>query len=206
MLTASPHLRTRRPSPTTVEYTLSTRPHPGIATTLLYTLVFLVRVIFFSAALLLPSTRLLQSALLPAVLRDFFTSTELGASVLRASANLSTPVLVVVAAALAFSSVRRIYTTESVLVLRGLGIQTRPSEGGAARFIPTELIRDVLVNEVFVGFGVRYCLVVVVEGEEDMVVLFPKLKPRKDVVLKVWRGIRTCLFDGEGDVVVNGKV
>lgn len=52
------------------------------------------------------------------------------------------------------------------------------------------------MNEVFVGFGVRYVLVAVVEGEEDMVVVFPRLGKRKDVVLRVWRGVRGCLFEG----------
>jgi len=108
----------------------------------------------------------------------------------------------------------RLHTTESLLVLRGLGIQTSSSltktllSGRATRFIPTEKIRDVLVSEAFApggGFEVRYVLVIVVEGEEDMVVVFPGLRPRKDIVLTVWRGVRTCLWEGEGEGV-NGKV
>ncbi|KAK4132894.1 hypothetical protein BT67DRAFT_334436, partial [Trichocladium antarcticum] len=86
--------------------------------------------------------------------------------------------------------VPRLHRTESVLVLRGLGIQTCSGWRGRARFIPTEKIRDVLINEAFRGFEVRYYLVVVVEGEGDVVVLFPALLPRRRIVEAVWRGVR----------------
>ncbi|AEO61679.1 hypothetical protein MYCTH_2113569 [Thermothelomyces thermophilus ATCC 42464] len=116
----------------------------------------------------------------------------------------------------------RLHKTESVLVLRGLGIQTCASGGGGGggfgggfggflsrwwwggwgtqtRFIPTEKIRDVLINEAFRGFEVRYYLCVVVEDEEDVVVLFPGTLPRRKIVEAVWRGIRGCLMEGEGE-------
>jgi len=89
-------------------------------------------------------------------------------------------------------------------VLRGLGIQTSSSKGNilagraTTRFIPTEKIQDVLINEAFHGFGVRYYLVVVVDGEKDVVVVFPKLLPRVDVVETVWRGVRECLYERKG--------
>lgn len=41
----------------------------------------------------------------------------------------------------------------------------------------------------------RYYLVVVVEGEESVVVVFPRLLPRRKVVEEVWRGARSCLFE-----------
>ncbi|KAH9907856.1 GPI-GlcNAc transferase complex, PIG-H component-domain-containing protein [Xylariomycetidae sp. FL2044] len=70
--------------------------------------------------------------------------------------------------------------------------------GGHTRFIPTEKIRDLLINEAFRGFEVRSYLVVVVEGEEDVVVVFPKLLPRPAIVEAVWRGARECLFEEKG--------
>ncbi|KAL2159985.1 hypothetical protein VTH06DRAFT_1640, partial [Thermothelomyces fergusii] len=78
--------------------------------------------------------------------------------------------------------------------------------GGAAqtRFIPTEKIRDVLINEAFRGFEVRYYLCVVVEDEEDVVVLFPGTLPRRKIVEAVWRGIRGCLMEGEGEEAGGG--
>lgn len=38
---------------------------------------------------------------------------------------------------------------------------------------------------------------VVVEGEEEVVVVFPRLLPRRDIVERVWRGCRACLFEGK---------
>lgn len=103
----------------------------------------------------------------------------------------------------------RIHTEERLLVLRGLGIQIRSSSSGtllpsgatATRFIPTGKIRDVLIAEAFRGFEVRHYLAVVVDGEEDVVVVFPRLLPRPRVLEKVWRGVRGCLWEfenGEG--------
>ncbi|KKF93588.1 Phosphatidylinositol N-acetylglucosaminyltransferase subunit gpi15 [Ceratocystis platani] len=69
----------------------------------------------------------------------------------------------------------------------------------STRFIPTEKIQDVLVNEAFHGFEVRYYLLIVVDGEEDVVVVFPKLLPGKDVVTTVWRGVKACLYEGPPD-------
>lgn len=94
----------------------------------------------------------------------------------------------------------RVYSSESLLVMRGLGVQTSESPGTyltsyATRFIPTEKIQDIFVNEAFRGFEVRYYLIVVVEGEEDMVVVFPGLLPRRDIVETVWRGARECLYE-----------
>ncbi len=65
------------------------------------------------------------------------------------------------------------------------------------RFIPTEKIRDVLIAEAFRGFEVRHYLVVVVDGEEDVVVVFPRLLPRPRVLEEVWRGVRECLYEYE---------
>ncbi|XXG97239.1 hypothetical protein Hte_003534 [Hypoxylon texense] len=97
----------------------------------------------------------------------------------------------------------RIGREERLLVLRGLGVQT--STGGRTvfhplrtRFIPTERVGDVLVNEAFRGFGVRHYLVVAVRGEDRLVVVFPKLLPRLDDVVQVLEGARECLYGGGG--------
>lgn len=67
---------------------------------------------------------------------------------------------------------------ESLLVLRGLGIQTTSSSStylqtATTRFIPTTAIQDIFIHEAFKGFEVRFYLAIVVEGEEDVVVVFP---------------------------------
>jgi phosphatidylinositol glycan class H protein len=38
---------------------------------------------------------------------------------------------------------------------------------------------------------------VVVEGEEDVVVVFPTLLPRRAVLEDVWRGTKKCLWEGK---------
>ncbi|KAG8160427.1 hypothetical protein KVR01_009963 [Diaporthe batatas] len=115
-------------------------------------------------------------------------------------------------AAVAYVTTLRVHTTESLLVLRGLGVQTS-SVGGSylagwragTRFIPTEKIRDVLINEAFRGIAVRYYLIVVVEGEDDVVVVFPRLLPGRGVVEAVWRGVRGCLWEPDGALPVSRR-
>lgn len=67
---------------------------------------------------------------------------------------------------------------ESLLIICSLGIQTQtlsPSYllPASTRFIPTAQIRDIFIHEAFRGFEVRYYLAIVVEGEWDVVVVFP---------------------------------
>ncbi|KAL7787782.1 putative GPI-15 component of glycosylphosphatidylinositol-N-acetylglucosaminyl (GPI-GlcNAc) transferase complex [Trichoderma ceciliae] len=143
---------------------------------------------------------------------DAFQSTPAGALLANIAASVSLPVLLPIAAAVFYALSLRIHTHESLLVLRGLGVQTSESPAtylasAATRFIPTEKIQDILVNEAFRGFEVRYYLVVVVEGEEDVVVVFPGLLPRRKIVETVWRGVRECLYEGRGEdrVLANDK-
>lgn len=70
------------------------------------------------------------------------------------------------------------HTEESLLVIRGLGIQTSTSSNtylfkATTRFIPTTQIQDIVIHEAFKGFEVRFYLAVIVEGEKDVVVVFP---------------------------------
>ncbi|KAL5612091.1 uncharacterized protein BROUX77_002247 [Berkeleyomyces rouxiae] len=115
-------------------------------------------------------------------------------------------VVTLVCVSAVYVSLLRVHTAESLLVLRGLGIQTSSVATGSllyapasTRFIPTEKIQDVLVNEGFLGFEVRFYLLIVVDGEDDVVVVFPKLLPGKDVVTTVWRGVKACLHEGPAD-------
>lgn len=62
--------------------------------------------------------------------------------------------------------------------MRGLGVQTSSSSGtclsaAETRFIPTSAIQDIFLHEAFKGFEVKFYLAIVVEGEEDLVVVFP---------------------------------
>lgn len=87
-------------------------------------------------------------------------------------------------------------------MLRGLGIQTSTTSSTylqtpTTRFIPTTSIQDIFIHEAFRGFEVRFYLVIVVEGEEDVVVVFPRLLPRRAILEEVWRGARGCLWEGK---------
>ena len=107
---------------------------------------------------------------------------------------------------------------ESLLVLRTLGVQTSTSSStylstSTKRFIPTSQIQDVFIHEAFIGFEVRYYLAIVIEGEPEVVVVFPvrhpvipsrligswrwfkNLLPKRELVEIVWRGARACLFE-----------
>ncbi|PTB36796.1 uncharacterized protein TrAFT101_007331 [Trichoderma asperellum] len=226
MLTTAPRLRIRRPSPTTAEYTVTTLPPQTLPLRLLWLLLLFLRIFLSLVTLLVlyarwvqerssfgavPTTPFPPSSLPPllsldrmVLLLDAFQDTPSGKLLARIAASVTLPVLVPVAAAVFYALSLRVHKEESLLVLRGLGVQTSESPAtylasAATRFIPTEKIQDILVNEAFRGFEVRYYLVVVVEGEEDVVVVFPGLLPKRKIVETVWRGLRECLYEGRGE-------
>ena len=43
----------------------------------------------------------------------------------------------------------------------------------STRFIPASQIQDIWIHEAFTGFEVRFYLAIIVEGEQDLVVVFP---------------------------------
>lgn len=220
MLTTAPHLLVRRPSPTTAEFIITTRPALTIPLRLLLLAVTLLRILLGLATLLMLYSRWALSSLstplepypvAPPLFSDDFIwfavycihTSPLGRIFTQAAAQIPAQILLPCAAAVAYLIMRRVHMSESLLVLRGLGIQTSSTAhsylgSAATRFIPTEKIQDILINEAFRGFEVRYYLVVVVEGEEDVVVVFPRLLPPKRIVRAVWQGVRGCLFEEEG--------
>jgi phosphatidylinositol glycan class H protein len=218
LTTTTPHLHTRRPSPTTVEYTVSTTPPLTLSLRLLLVLTWLVRLILGLSTLLFYSKYALSSHFYPPPSYpsppSFFTNDMVWYTISQVHTSSlvvmfthlasQTPVALLVPASLLifYVIILRVHTTESLLVLRGLGIQTSTSAttylgSASTRFIPTVRIQDVFVNEAFRGFEVRYYLVVMVEGEEEVVVVFPKLLPKRAIVEKVWRGARDCLYEPE---------
>jgi phosphatidylinositol glycan class H protein len=98
------------------------------------------------------------------------------------------------------------YIEETLTVLRGLGIQTSTTshtylQAPTTRFIPTTSIQDIFIHEAFKGFEVRFYLAVVIEGEEDVVVVFPSLLPKRAILEEVWRGSRKCLWEGKDKIM-----
>jgi phosphatidylinositol glycan class H protein len=167
----SPTLHIRSPSSTTTEFTVTTRPPPSLRRTITSFIVALLRVVAFVTVTVL---LLSQHSLLPARLR-FLQLPPLDP---RALYPLSVATLWIIA--------QRGYTEESLLVIRSLGVQTSTTAGTwvgmgrRTRFIPTEKVRDIIVNEGFVGMEVRFYVAVVVEGEGSLVVVFPVGLPRPE--------------------------
>ncbi|KAL6715311.1 hypothetical protein ACLMJK_007576 [Lecanora helva] len=189
MLATRPHLSILHPSPTTVRFTVSTASQRRTLTSqLTHALFLLLRILlglFTTLILYLTIFTPPNKSLTPlaTLITSYPTSHTLALSFINY-----------------FLVFRRFHTEESFLVLRTLGIQTTtlstsyllPSD---TRFIPTSQIRDIFIHEAFRGFEVRYYLAVVVEGEGEAVVVFPKILPKRAIVEEVWRGARECLYE-----------
>ncbi|KAG8417710.1 hypothetical protein J3459_006393 [Metarhizium acridum] len=218
MITATPRLRVRRPSPTTAEFTVTTLPPRTLSLRILRLLLLLARILLtLTTALLLygrwsscplAASQSSAAARPPSLLSlqgiwfvlDSYTRSSTGQSLARVAASIPLGLLLPGAIVALYMLSLRLHSHESLLVLRGLGVQTTESPSTylaspATRFIPTEKIQDIFVNEAFIGFEVRYYLVVVVEGEEDVVIVFPGLLPKRKIVETVWRGARECLYE-----------
>ncbi|KAI5787233.1 GPI-GlcNAc transferase complex [Geopyxis carbonaria] len=206
MFTTPPTLHIRSPSPTTTEFTVTTRPPPSLTRTITTVLSTILRLSIFS---LLTLTLLSRHALLPP--KYIYTPAVLASAPL----HWFYPIALLTVWAL----LQRSYTEESLVVIRSIGVQTATTAGtwwGQARktrFIPVERARDVWINEGFWGFTVRFYLCVAVEGEGEVVVVFPvgfpwkvgssdginggqTLLPNRKICERVWRGARGCLGMG----------
>lgn len=169
-------LTTKRPTPTTVQYTVSTRSSPTtLAAHLTGAISLLVRLIagflvLFALLLEYQSLCAGTSYSLPSDVSTFLPSLPLNA--------FPTAVRACAYALVSWLVLRKGYTSESLLVIRGLGVQTATAGasflwGGSTRFIAASAIQDVFIHEAFKGFEVRFYLCIVVEGEEGAVVVFP---------------------------------
>jgi len=45
---------------------------------------------------------------------------------------------------------------------------------------------------------VRFYLAIVIKDEQEVVVVFPTLLPRRAILEEVWRGARACLYGSGG--------
>lgn len=181
-------LSIKRPTPTTVSYTVSTRSKPRtLAAKLTNAISILLRLtagLLVLIAFLQEQQTLFQNTLyrLPPSLHSHLP-------VLPSILATLPPALRTGAYALVLWLVfRKGYTSESLLVVRGLGVQTATAGssflwGGSTRFIAASAVQDLFIHEAFRGFEVRFYLCIVVEGEEGVVVVFP-----------VWVFFLFCLF------------
>ncbi|KAL3482274.1 GPI-GlcNAc transferase complex, PIG-H component-domain-containing protein [Aspergillus californicus] len=200
------HLISRRPSPTTASFAISNASrHTSTPAKLLFYLQVLLRGVIFSSVLFLYAARFRHA---------FFTqdgslvpwtavwSSPLGSYVCRIADTTRFAVIALASALIIYGVFRKGYTEESLLVIRGLGIQTSTSSPtylskAATRFIPTTEIQDIVIHEAFKGMEVRFYLAVVVVGEPEVVVVFPKHLPNRAKLEEVWRGSRHCLYDSK---------
>lgn len=171
-------LSIKRPTPTTVSYTVSTRSQPR---TFAAQLTNAISILLRLAAGILVLLALLHEY------QALFGGTFHGLPVAKLFALLpALPVIATLHPALRVSAYllvvwivfRKDYTSESLLVVRGLGVQTATAGssflwGGSTRFIAASAVQDIFIHEAFRGFEVRFYLCIVVEGEEGVVVVFP---------------------------------
>ncbi|RMZ73765.1 GPI- c transferase complex [Pyrenophora seminiperda CCB06] len=209
---ASQTLHILEPTPSTITYTVSTRRVPKtLAARVGYHVGILARVALGLASVLLLWAKWLvwskqqqpQQQSLGYLFQILGSSSEEGqGQMVRLLESWQWRYLVPGAWLVVFLVFRRTYTEESLTMLRGLGLQTSTTSSTylqtpTTRFIPTTSIQDVFIYEAFKGFEVRFYLMVVVEGEGEVVVVFPSLLPRRDVLEVVWRGVRGSLWEGD---------
>ncbi|KAJ5684021.1 uncharacterized protein N7477_000366 [Penicillium maclennaniae] len=200
-------LQVQRPSPTTVSFTVSNAPRRSSSPAkILFGVRVLIRAIVFCCVIIVGTTRSRHiffhryGRFIP--WQDVWSS-SLGSRVCDLVDTYNNPwVIAVISTLLVWGVFRRGYTEESLLVIRGFGIQTSTSSStylstAATRFIPTTQIQDIVIHEAFKGFEVRFYLAVIVEGEPDVLVVFPKMLPNREILEEVWRGSRRCLYDAK---------
>ncbi|KAG2419662.1 hypothetical protein HFD88_004458 [Aspergillus terreus] len=199
-------LTLRRPSPTTVSFTVSNASrHTSTPAKILFFFQIGLRAVIFAFVVFVNIAEFRHSffdrdGLLvrwPAV-----WASPLGSYVCRIADTYTTWAVALVSAIVVYGAFRKGYTEESLLVIRGLGIQTSTSSStylskASTRFIPTTQIQDIVIHEAFKGFEVRFYLAVIVEGEGEVVVVFPKLLPGRAILEEVWRGSRHCLYESK---------
>ncbi|EEA27072.1 phosphatidylinositol N-acetylglucosaminyltransferase, putative [Talaromyces marneffei ATCC 18224] len=182
----SSRLTVQRPSPTTALFTASNAPARRTwSSKLAFGIEVLLRILGFFSVLLVNFAKV----------RRFITTndgswgvspelwtTNVGSLTCRIADHYTWPIVAIASAIVTYAVWRKGYTEESLLVIRGLGVQTSTSSSmywssAATRFIPTTQIQDIVIHEAFKGFEVRFYLAIIVEGESGVVVVFPVIFP-----------------------------
>ncbi|CAG8634002.1 17821_t:CDS:2 [Funneliformis caledonium] len=87
---------------------------------------------------------------------------------------------------------------ESILSIRDVGIQVKTiyvNGRSVSRFIDKSKISDVIINEGINMLQVKFYMAIIVEGQDRMVVVFEHLLPKLNILLKVYRGTRSVIFN-----------
>ncbi|PGH12013.1 hypothetical protein AJ79_04522 [Helicocarpus griseus UAMH5409] len=197
-------LSIHRPSPTTALFTVSNAsPRRTITSKLLFCLEILLRILLF-AFVLLVNAACARHLLFPPDSNGVIPwgdvwASKVGVLACRIADRQSLQPIGAASVLVGYMVIRKGYTEESLLVIRGLGVQTSTSSAtyfktASTRFIPTTQIQDIVIHEAFKGFEVRFYLAIIVEGESDVVVVFPNLLPGRLILEDVWKGSRKCLY------------
>jgi phosphatidylinositol glycan class H protein len=170
-------LSIKRPTPTTVSYTVSTRSEPRTFTA---SLTNAISILLRLAAGLVVLLALLHEhqTLFNGTIYHLPPSIHSLLPALPVIATLPPALRICMYALVLWLVFRKGYTSESLLVIRGLGVQTATAGssflwGGSTRFIAASAVQDIFIHEAFRRFEVRFYLCIVVEGEESVVVVFP---------------------------------
>jgi len=211
-------LRTFHPSPTTVSFTVSTASaHDTVSSRLVHHAFVCIKALAAAYVILILYAKWHIISSGPTSCQHVLLETSfVGSIVTLVARNIPTRYLLPLGLFGLWILGKRWYTEESLLVLRGLGIQTTTSSStylstATTRFIPTTSIQDIFIHEAFKGFEVRFYLAIVIEGEEDVLVVFPvrlstddrsisisfdqNLLPGRVILEEVWRGARKCLYE-----------
>ncbi|PCH08921.1 Hypothetical protein PENO1_004080 [Penicillium occitanis (nom. inval.)] len=202
----SARLMVQRPSPTTVLFTASNAPARRTwSSKLAFSIEVLLRILGFVSILLINFAKVRRFIVSNdgnwGVSPELWT-TSVGSLTCGIADHYTWPIVAVASALVTYAVWRKGYTEESLLVIRGLGVQTSTSSSmywssAATRFIPTTQIQDIVIHEAFKGFEVRFYLAIIVEGESGVVVVFPNLLPKRTLLEEVWRGARQCLYESK---------
>jgi phosphatidylinositol N-acetylglucosaminyltransferase subunit H len=217
-------LSTRRTTDSTVLYTVSTRTPPTtLAARLLSFGTFAIRSLAAGLVVLLLVSEYVHafSTGLGKTSMQTALETTPGTIVTYLTTHLPWYYRAIILSGVTWLIFTKSYTEESLLVVRELGLQITTSSpsylwSSSSRFIPASSIQDIFIHEAFKGFEVKYYLNIVIEGEEEIVVVFPvsntseydfirssyvakahdcqNILPRRQVLEEVWRGARACLY------------
>ncbi|KAF0532446.1 putative glycosyltransferase [Gigaspora margarita] len=72
-----------------------------------------------------------------------------------------------------------------------------------SRFIERSKISDIIINEGITMLQVKFYMAIIVEGQDRMVVVFQHLLPKYSILIQVYRGTRSIIFNESEESVEN---
>lgn len=128
-----------------------------------------------------------------------------GALLMPQLSGVSSPVLglvLLVVAGWIFMASGNVIVEESMLVMPSLGVKlSRRRRNGkvTSRFVDQDQICGVAVNEAITFSNVVYSLVLMVKGEDKMVLPYQTFRPRVAVLQEIYSETKKLLFPEHGD-------